>query len=380
MGYIDKNILLSIITKEDVIKILYDLGSTNFRTDSNGDLIFQSVCHNSNSYKLYYYHEPTDEEHKGRIFHCYSKCGESFQIFELVIRVNRIRGKSLTFYQSISYVANMIGYIDTGVPSIATSQAPISDWDWIDLINKKNDKEIPILPEYNEHILETFCYYPHKEFLEDGINMETLSEFEIGYFGRDNAITIPHRDIDRRLIGIRQRHLDPLDIENYGKYCPVMIEDKILRHKLGSNLYGIHINKNTIQRCKKVLIVESEKSVMQNHSMFQEDDYSLATCGSSISEIQRIILLRNLGIQEIILGYDKEFTDPESFEADLYRNKLLRRLAPFLNYCKVSLLWDKNGYLNYKDSPTDKGKDTLLALLDEKITITQKDLELLNSK
>ena len=378
MGYIDKNILLSIITKEDVIKILYDLGSTNYRKGSDGDLIFQSICHGSNSYKLYYYHEPK-KEHKGRIFHCYSKCGESFQIFELVIRVNRIKGKQLTFYQAISYIANMIGYVDTGIVTVNTSQPPIDDWDWINLINKSNNKEIPILPTYNEHILETFCYYPHNEFLSDGINMETLSEFEIGYFGRDNAITIPHRDIDSRLIGIRQRHLDPLDVEFYGKYCPVMIENTILRHKLGSNLYGIHINKDAIKRHKKALIVESEKSVMQNHTIFNEDDYSAATCGSNISDIQRIILLKTLGVEEIILGYDKEYVDPESFEADIYRNKLLRRVAPFLNYCKVSLLWDKKGYLDYKNSPTDKGEDVLLTLLDEKVAITHKDLELLNT-
>ena len=85
MPYYDKNAILKALTKEQVIKIVTDLGSKGYRTDSSGNLIFQTICHGGDSYKLYYYHEPTDQ-YSGRTFHCYTSCSESFSIFELVIR------------------------------------------------------------------------------------------------------------------------------------------------------------------------------------------------------------------------------------------------------------------------------------------------------
>ena len=46
-------------TTEEIIKVVAALGSQEPQTDSNGNLIFQTVCHNNHhngegSYKLYY--------------------------------------------------------------------------------------------------------------------------------------------------------------------------------------------------------------------------------------------------------------------------------------------------------------------------------------
>ena len=43
----------------------------------------------------------------------------------------------------------------------------------------------------------------------------------------------------------------------------------------------------------------------------------------------------------------------------------------------MTILWDFDGLLGFKDSPTDKGKDVLLQLLDKKVEITIDDLELM---
>lgn len=43
--YLDKDAILNSLTKEDIIKIVTYFGSSYPKTDSNGDLIFQSVCH-----------------------------------------------------------------------------------------------------------------------------------------------------------------------------------------------------------------------------------------------------------------------------------------------------------------------------------------------
>ena len=62
MCYLDKDAILNSLSKEDITKIVMSLGSAEPKTDSSGNLIFQTICHNdinpNNSYKLYYYHEP----------------------------------------------------------------------------------------------------------------------------------------------------------------------------------------------------------------------------------------------------------------------------------------------------------------------------------
>ena len=65
--YLNKDAILNSLTKDDVTKIVINLGSAPPKLDSNGDLIFQSVCHGSQSWKLYYYHEPNEEKgYKGK--------------------------------------------------------------------------------------------------------------------------------------------------------------------------------------------------------------------------------------------------------------------------------------------------------------------------
>lgn len=373
MPYIDKKTIIESLTKDDVIKLVEELGSQGHKEGSNGELIFQSVCHNSDSWKLYYYHE-ANGNYPARICHCYSGCSESFGLVELVIRAHRARGKIITFYNALMYIANVVGKVSYMLPSAQKTPQITSDWQWINKF-MTSYSGIPTLPEYNEHVLERFCYIPHEAFLNDGISAETMGEFEISYYDRDDAIVIPHRDIDGRLIGIRERHLDAWDIANYGKYTPVTINGVCLRHPLGDNLYGIHINQNKIRKMRKALLVEGEKSVMQNHTMFGDDDFSLAVCGSNISQTQIQLLLKTLGVAEVILAFDKEYEDPYSFKAEVYRNKLYKKIVKLVQCCRVCVLWDFEGLLNYKDSPTDQGKETLLKLLDNKIEITMSDIQ-----
>ena len=95
--YINKEAILQALTKEDIIHICTDLGSQGYKTGSNGELIFQTICHGGDSWKLYYYHEARDE-YPAKIFHCYTKCSESFGVYELVIRARKSQGITLTFF------------------------------------------------------------------------------------------------------------------------------------------------------------------------------------------------------------------------------------------------------------------------------------------
>ncbi len=375
--YLDKNKIINALTIKDVIKLVVSLGSEEPREGKNGELIFQSVCHGSNSWKLYYYHESSGD-YPPRLFHCYSGCGDSFSCIELIIRANRCRNNTITFYQALNYLAKVTGHnISVDVTDIETKANLIDDWSFINKFKPKNKKQPPKLTPINEHILEMFSYTPHEMFLNDHISAEVLSEFEISYWGATNQIVLPHRDKTQSLVGIRGRYIDEADIEAIGKYVPLQIEGKFLSHPLGSNLYGIHINQSKIKDCKKCLIVEAEKGVMQNHSYFGENDFSLATCGQNLTQTHIKLLLKHLEVDEVIIGYDKMFHENGTFEEEVYRNKIYKIIAPLVPYCKVSLLWDTEGLLEYKAAPTDYGKDVLLRLMDKKVEITIDDLEVL---
>ena len=114
---------------------------------------------------------------------------------------------------------------------------------------------------------------------------------------------------------------------------------------------------------------------MQNHTYFGDSDFALAVCGSNITQAQIDLMLKTLKVQEIIVGFDKEFHEADGIEADLYRNKIYKKIAPIVPFCKVCVLWDSEGLLDYKDAPTDKGKEVLLKLLDKKIEITSEDIK-----
>ena len=378
MQYLDKNYILNSLTIEDNIKICNLLGSPQYKLDNNGNPCFSTcICHGGDSpYKLIYYPESNGQfEHRNHgAYHCFT-CGDTFDVVELVIRAMRQQGKTYTWYKALRWIAQVTGKLNIADGTIPQT-THIEDFTWIDRIKNATKKKyaVPLLSEINENILEIFYYAPHEEWLKDHITCEALGRFGIGYYGLTNQIIIPHYDIHERLVGIRGRYLDQIDIDLIGKYVPLQIEGQWLSHKLGSNLYGIHVAKDAILRKKKVMLVEAEKSVLQSYSYFHEDSFTVATCGSSISQTQIKILLKELQVEEIIYAPDRDYHDAQSFEAEAWWQKQIKKLAPLVPYVKVCLVADKKDRLEYKDSPTDKGKDTLLELMDEKYIITLNDV------
>lgn len=379
--YLDRDKILNSLTKEDVIKIVVSLGSEYPKEDGNRNLIFQTICHNTpspnNSWKLYYY--PSDEEGKIGLFHCYTGCSESFGIIELVIRARRTQGKSITWYKALNYIGTLTGKLEEKKFN-SGNEVPvdsIKDLQWMQHIialRKKRINKAPTLTEINPNILDIFSYTPHEEWLNDHITREALNRFEIGYYGLTDQITIPHRDKDGRLIGIRGRFLNNKESQEFGKYVPLQIEGEFLKHSLGSNLYGLYVVKNKVERIHKIMLVEGEKSCLQAYSYFGDDSFVVAVCGSNITQTQ-IKLLMGLDIEEIILGFDREYHDSDSYEAGVWWNKMMRKVEPLLAFSKVSICADTKDRLNYKDSPFDQGKDVLLELLDEKIVVTLEDVK-----
>ena len=182
------------------------------------------------------------------------------------------------------------------------------------------------------------------------------------------GIIIPHYDIEKRLVGIRERTLIK-ENESNGKYKPAILNYKLYNHPLGFNLYNLNNSKNNIKKIKKVIIFEGEKSCLLYQSYFGIDsDLSVAVCGSNLVNYQ-VQLLLDLGVEEICIAFDKQFKEIGDEEWKGWTKKLNEINKKYSSLVKISFLFDKWNLLGYKDSPIDKGPDIFNELFKRRIII-----------
>ena len=358
------------LTDNDIKTIMKSLGGVIWKEDET-QIIYNTICHSGNSNnKLYYYKRCNYDDYKGENnFFCYTECN-SIDILHIVEHC-----KDYTLQESCAYIQTLLGISDIMEGFKNEKIEIIDDWNFINSFDNNYNKLLKSKTEINNNlskkILNMFQFIPRNEWINEGININTMKTFNIAYSTLNQSIIIPHFDINDNLIGIRQRSLLNFDIENYGKYTPFKICNVMYNHKLNNNLYGININKNTIKRKKKVMLVESEKGVLQCASMFGIDNnFTLALCGCSKISDYQIDLLLYLEVNEVIIALDKQFKEINTDEYyDWVKHIQKNLINPLLPYFKINILWDTSNLLDYKDSPTDKGKDVLLQLMKNKIYI-----------
>ena len=135
------------------------------------------------------------------------------------------------------------------------------------------------------------------------------------------------------------------------------------------SLYNLNNSKKNISIIKKAIVFEGEKSCLLYQSYFGLDnDISVACCGSSLStyQVQELI---NLGAEEIIIAFDRQFREIGDEEFKHLKRNLLKLRAKYKNYVNISFIFDKKMVTGYKDSPIDCGKDTFLYLFKERIIL-----------
>lgn len=365
---IDKDKLKNSLTVDEIKLILNDLGSDQPKEDKEGNPIFTTICHGGDSYKLYYYEG-------SKSFHCYTHCSDTFDIYELAMRV-----KGFSFSQAIQYVARLSGKTFGFNKKENIIEDKIDDWEWINRLKKKKKNNIT-LPEYNENVLDVFLPYPHESWLNEGISAETMRVFEIGYYIREDKITIVHRDINSRFIGLRGRGLKQEDIDNGKKYMPLTVGNQMYNHLTSMNLYGLYKTKATVKKVKKIMLFEGEKSVLKCQDYYGDFNFTCAVCSSNVTNFQRDLIL-SLGVEEVFIAFDKfrakkEDETDEQYQEKLieYQEKLIKFAKKFTPYCRVYILYDTGNLLDYKDSPVDKGKDVLEELMRNKIEIKTNEVE-----
>jgi hypothetical protein len=348
------------LTEQDIIKIVESIGGI-FSKEDDVSLIFSTICHHGDSFKLYYYKET-------KLFHCYSNCGQLGSILDLICE-----SKEYTLSQSIDYICTLLGISKLKQGFSDDSIELISDWSFIKGYKTKNKQKQRETQEfYNKQILNIFQDIYTSEWRDDGISNEVMKAFGIKYSTLQQRIIIPHYNIESNLLGIRGRAMIDEECEKYGKYTPFQIYGTMYNHPLGQNLYGIHINKDIIQKKRKVMLIESEKGVLQCATMFGiENNFALALCGSAKISKTQIKLLLELGVDEVIIGLDRQYEEVNSEEYWNWMKHIREKIAkPLSPYFKVYVLWDTSGLLGYKQSPTDKGKEILLELMKNKIYIS----------
>lgn len=322
--------------------------------DKGSFMVMPTVCHNVDvdeaSLKLYYYKNT-------HIFNCYTEDG-AMSIFTFLKKYYETRDYEYDWYTDIYQLILGCSYFSEDSQSNKNEYRAIRE----NYTLKKDRKE---LPSYSEKILEGYIKYYPIEWLNDGISKAAMDKFHIMFSPPENKIIIPHYDVHERLIGIRGRALNQWEVENIGKYLPVQIEGKWYSHPLSLNLYGLNKTKENIKKTGIAFLFEAEKSVLQMES-FNMLNCAAATCGNKLNKYVVDILIRECHPRELVLCFDKEQTSKHD---ETYFNKLYNMCAKYKNYIDVSFIYDKEDLLCLKDSPSDKGEEIFVKLLNKRIKI-----------
>ena len=375
----DKDELKSNLTIEQVFELVAEFGGEP-RMQGNF-FIARTICHNSageGSHKLYYYDNT-------KLFRCYTDCGTTFDIYELICKIKNHNQEYKTYYSregkqiqrewqifdAIEFVAIYFGY-SAQTFDFQDSQEKLQDWKVFsnyERINNTEEQQQKVeLKIFDDKILK---HLPRPHIIpweKEGISQEVMLHRGIAYDPKNQGIVIPHYDIDGNLIGIRERTLIKEE-EKTGKYKPAILNGQMYNHPLGFNLYNLNNSKENIRILQKAVVFEGEKSPLLYASYFgEENDITVASCGSSLISYQ-IKLLLSLGVKEIIIGYDKQFKEIGDEEWKRWTKKLYDIHTKYGAYVQISYLFDKKDLLDYKDSPIDKGPDIYMKLFKERIML-----------
>lgn len=239
------------------------------------------------------------------------------------------------FFDAIKYVCDCLGLslyhdFDDDIPeSLVITRELLKMIEEDD--SQPADKPLSPIPE---QILTYYLPCVNDQFLSDHITYDTQHLFELGYDPSSNRITIPIRNYDGTLVGVKGRYFGDIpegsEIQKY-IYLEPCNKSQIL--------YGLDKSKDKIEETHFAYVGESEKFVMQ---LWSYGDYNaVATGGKTISR-QQIDLLSRL-CDKVVLCLDSDVKEDE-----------LKNIADkFLGYVEVYMIVDENRLLVEKESPSD---------------------------
>ena len=354
----DKNALKDGMTPRQVLEFLTGLGVQGSWVDES-KLVFETACHNhlgEGKHKLYYYDNT-------KLFYCYTGCGR-FDIFELLNKMNVIKShEELSLDEAVDLYVKSQSFIALGSS---------------DRTNAQEDLNL----EYTKPV---FHYYDKQEFLNlprvivsdwerEGISAQTQHKYNVRFNYSQTSIAFPHLDENYNLLGIRQRILNPEMIERSGKYRPLERKGIMYSSPLSFYLFGLAFNKFNIEREKKAIVFEGEKSCLKLDDLLGErNNIGTSSSGMHFSRHQ-YESLKEHGVKEIIFAYDRQFEDTNSMEFikcfEVYKT-IYERFGKNKDGIKLSFIFDENKLTGYKDAPVDCGFDIFNTLYHSKRTFEE---------
>lgn len=245
------------------------------------------------------------------------------------------------FPESIKWICDICGYDYYGRDQ---KKSRLAEWvrDMWKVAKEGSNEDDEKLKPIDEKILKYFGRYGNPLFFEDGISYETQWEFELGFDLKYHMVTIPIRDELGFLVGIKGR-LFKKEVEEW--------EDKYLYIQPCAKskvLYGLHKTKPYIKEKGEVIVVESEKAVMQLWTIGIKNAVAISGHILSNTQVQK---LTHLGVK-ICLAYDQgaELGKNGKIDKSFYPNEFNK----FLEQQEVYCIYDRTRkILNEKESPSD---------------------------
>ena len=333
---------------DDVILLMSSIDvDYNFASDT--EVHFRSICHNSNSYKLYYYDS-------SKRFYCF-RCGESFDIFEIFKKVLHI---SLS-----DAVKKICEQLNINVKNVDECSSLCDNWAELRRFLPNAEPEPDKLLTYDKSILSLFDNLYPQEWLDYGISADILDKFGIGWYARQACISIPVL-FNGQLVGVRGRYTREQDVIK-GKYRPICtLDGTVLKFPSSACLYGYDQNKAAIEKSRQVVLFESEKSVLKapSYNMYN----ALAVFGSNISK-QHIQLLLELGVNDVVLAFDSDYKQVGDDEFKFFFVKMKKLADKLKPYFSVSIVYNNQGYDMYKCNMMDIPYEQAMKLWESRVRV-----------
>ncbi len=333
---------------EDNVIILMDSLGADFNYQSQDQIRFKSICHNSNSYKLYYFINTNS-------FYCFRE-GKAFDTISLIQHV-----KHLDFNQAVSYICSVL-HLQVGQ---IEQNKQLDNWAELRRFLPNAEPEPDKLLTYDKSVLSLFDHLYPQEWLDYGISTDILDKFGIGWYARQACISIPVV-FNGQLVGVRGRYTREQDVAK-GKYRPICtLDGQVLKLATSQVMYGYDQNKAAIEKSRQVMLFESEKSVLKAPQY--GIDNALAVFGSNISK-QHIQLLLELGVNDVVLAFDSDYKQVGDDEFKFFvvkMKKLAAKLKPFFN---CSIVYNNQGYDMYKCNMMDIPYEQAMKLWESRVRV-----------
>lgn len=348
------------LTDEQIKEILGQFNVSPVLEDESS-ITFPTCCHNleGGSPKLVYYKNT-------KLFHCYTECAASFDIFTLLQKMYALRGEEISLKQAVG----VCGLDTTGIKPEDRGYNCMEDIRYMQEINNYYIPDISptSMKTYDKSVLNkfTYDYMGLWHWMQEGMSLSALQRFHIMWDAKKQALIIPNFDYYGQLIGIRGRFFNEEDVLK-GKYRPIYDSGILYNHPTGQTFYGIYENHKNIERKKTVVIFEGEKSVILFETIYGEkENIALATLGQNITK-NHIQYLLKMKVTHVILAYDVDYEDYDQLRdvEKKYREKA-QLLSPYFN---VSYLIDEDFLLPYKSSPIEGGKEIFETLLANRVIV-----------